>query len=314
MNNIFDTPYATYLVAAVTMAGFNLISYLTTVDVEIRWGLLYGVLAGAFGIFLGRAIYCAVQYEDIFYDPMGRWLGLSAFFDFHVGSVSVIGVIAGCLLAAPLVTFFMNKLTLPFLDAVTPALTMLFAFARIPEFLSGQGYGPVITVSWLQCPPIAMQNGWGEWMISIGCIEGLLLLGIMFIVYTPKKRKMGTQFLTGMVLIPASQLILESLRRDNALKIFTFARVNQIGFAVMLFAGCVGAWRCSVRYRHWRKSGWVEVALTVLGFGVLIAGEFALDKTQWPDLAIYLVMTAVLLGIVFCAMRRIIAGERHKLF
>ena len=63
---------------------------------------VYCLLCLLLGLFLGRAVYCAVRFDRVFYDAMGDFAGLSPFFDFRVGSVNIGGVLLGCILAAPL--------------------------------------------------------------------------------------------------------------------------------------------------------------------------------------------------------------------
>lgn len=274
-----------------------------------RWAVAYALTAALIGLLLGRGIYCGIHSLSIFYDPMGRFLGIAPFFDPRIGSVSVIGVVLGCLIAAPLTACCMKARPLALLDVLALPLTLLLCLARFAEPLSGQGFGATVETPWLCWAPLSIQNGWGGWMISICFIEAVLLLAIVVSLLRFRPRQTGTLFLTVLLLVTASQLIPESLRRDNALKIFTFARINQIGFVAMFFAGCVAGWLRSARLGQPKKPIWAELALTLLGIVLLIAGEFALDKTQWPDALIYLVMAAILLGMLAMGLRRVLRSD-----
>lgn len=275
-----------------------------------RWAVIYALIATLIGLLLGRGIYCGIHALSIFYDPMGRFMGLAPFFNPRIGSISVIGPVLGCLIAAPLTACCMKVRTCALLDVLALPLTLLFSLARFAEPLSGQGFGAAVEASWLCWAPLSIQNGWGGWMISICFIEAVLLLVIALSLLHFRPRQTGTLFLTVLLLVTASQLIPESLRRDNALKLFTFARINQIGFVAMFFAGCVAGWLRSARLGQPKKPIWLELALTLLGIVLLILGEFALDKTQWPDALIYLVMAAILLGMLTLGLRRVLRCDK----
>lgn len=309
MNNALYSPFGLVVALLVALSCVSLTNLFHHRGWQKRWAVSYAMTAAILSLLLGRAIYCGIHSASIFYDPMGRYMGLAPFFDTKVGTISVVGVVLGCLAAAPLTAVCMKARPLALLDVLALPLTLLFAMARFFEPLTGQGYGPAVTASWLCWEPLSAQNGWGGWMISICFIEGLLLLGIAAFLPFFKPRRTGTVFLVALLLVTASQLIPESLRRDNALKLFTFARINQICFVTLLFAGCVGGWVRSARLGQGRKAIWAELALTLLGILLLIAGEFALDKTQWPDAAIYLVMAVILLGMLGAALRRTLHND-----
>lgn len=275
-----------------------------------RWAIVYALTAALSGLLLGRGIYCSIHAMSVFYDPMGRFMGIAPFFDPRAGSVSVIGLVLGCLIASPVTARFMKVRTAALLDVLALPLTLLLCLSRFAEPLSGQGFGPAVEAPWLCWAPLAIQNGWGGWMLSICFIEAMLLLGIVIALLRFRPRQPGALFLTVLLLVTASQLIPESLRRDNALKLFTFARVNQIGFVAMFFGGCTAGWLRSVRQGQPKKPLWLELALTLLGIALLILGEFALDKTQWPDPLIYLVMTAILLGMLILSLRRTLRSDK----
>ena len=271
---------------------------------------LYTFIAVLLSLILGRSLYCSVHASNIFYDPMGRFLGLTPLFDLRIGNISVIGVALGCLIAAWITARLMRTSLSALLDTLCFPLTLLFSIMRFIEPLSGQGFGPTVTSPLLTWAPLSIQNGWGGWAISICFLEAVLLLVIAFILKRVQFQRTGNRFLLALLLITASQLIPESLRRDDALKIFTFARVNQIGFVALFFAGCVFCWlRSSNEHRKGRIP---ELLLILLGILLLIAGEFALDKTQWPDELIYLVMIALILGMLTPILCRLLRTDRSK--
>lgn len=272
-------------------------------------GFLCCALCAVLGLFLGRLIFCAVRSSVMFYDPLGRFAGLSPFFQLQIGSLSVIGVITGCLLSGVLYARCTRKETGKVMDALALPGVWLFAVMRFVEPLSKQGYGPQVTAPFLCFAPLSIQNGWGGWNLSICFIEGVLLsavaLGLMF----HKTKKSGTTALLALLLVSASQLLPESLRRDDVLRIFIFARITQMGFAVLFFLSAVLGWVRSKKQGLPGKRIALECALVLVSMVLLIGGEFALDKTQWPDGLIYLVMLAIILFMTVLAVRRLHRGD-----
>ena len=277
---------------------------------KLRGALAYAGIAAVLALALGRGIYCAIHASSIFYDPMGRSLGLAPLFDLRLGSFSGMGVVLGCLAAGFITAWLMHISTAQLLDSLSIPLIACFAAARFIEPLSGQGFGPAVSSPLLTWAPLSIQNGWGGWAVSVCFLEGLLLLAIALVLLRLPLHKAGSRMLLALLLVSASQLIPESLRRDDALKIFTFARVNQIGFAALFFAGCVWCWRRSAA--GCRKGIALEVTAVLVGIVLLIACEFALDKTSWPDGLIYLGMAILLLGMLWPVLHRTLCSDKQS--
>lgn len=250
---------------------------------------LYGVLAAALGMFIGRLIFCAVNWYDVFMDEMGEFAGIGPFFNPALGSMNVMGVVAGMLLAAPIAAAVTKVRAAKLLDAaVVPALVM-YILARAIEPLSGQGYGDMmgmeVCVSWLEA-----------------ALTALLLIAAPFLA--KKSHRPGTLSLYVLVLWSLLQILPESLRIDDALFVFVFARVTHIGLAV-----AIGFTLLGVLYAARRRLSVKEIVLDVIGLaaglGVAIGTIFALDKTNWPKLLVYALMIAACAELGFVICRRI---------
>lgn len=249
-------------------------------------GVLHAVLTAALGMFIGRAIYSAVCWYDIFLDAMGEFQGVASFFDPTIGSVNVMGFVAGLLLAAPITARITKVRAASLLDAaVLPALTM-YLLARAIEPLTGQGYGDFM-----------------EMEVSVCWLEAALTAVLLCLLpcLTKKSRRPGTLFQYALVMWCLLQILPEALRCDEALFVFVFARVTHLGLAVTLGFTLI---RLLVAGR--RHLSGKAIALDVLGLaaglGLAIGSIFALDKTNWPKLLVYLLMIAslTLLGFVIC--------------
>ena len=260
-----------------------------------RAALTHAALTAVLGLFLARAIYAAVCWYDIFLDAMGNFQGVGAFFDPTIGSMNVIGFLAGLLIAAPIAARLTRVNTASLLDAsVLPALTM-YILARLIEPLTGQGYGDLMEMEVCVC--------WLEAALTV------LLLAVCILFLHKKCRRPGTYFQYALVLWCLTQILPESLRCDEALFVLVFARVTHLGLAVtvgvtllrLLIAG---------RKHLTAKAVVLDVISLAAGLGLAIGSIFALDKTNWPKPLVYLLMIAAIveLGVVIC--RRIRLEDR----
>ena len=260
-----------------------------------RAALTHAALTAVLGLFLARAIYAAVCWYDIFLDAMGNFQGVGAFFDPTIGSMNVIGFLAGLLIAAPIAARLTRVNTASLLDAsVLPALTM-YILARLIEPLTGQGYGDLMEMEVCVC--------WLEAALT----AAVLVVCILFL--HKKCRRPGTYFQYALVLWCLTQILPESLRCDEALFVLVFARVTHLGLAVTVGVTLL---RLLVAGRSHLTAGAIVLDIIGLaaGLGLAIGSIFALDKTNWPKPLVYLLMIAAIveLGVVIC--RRIRLEDR----
>lgn len=251
---------------------------------------LFGVLAAALGLLLGRGVYCAVRWYEVFLDELGDFRSVLAFFDTTVGSANVMGIFAGLLLAAPLTARLTKTRAADYLDAaVVPALA-LYAFARAVEPLSGQGYGSLMGVD-----------------LCVSWMETVLTLVLLALVPTlrRKARKPGTLAQYALTLWCLVQILPESLRCDEALYVFVFARVTHLGLAVTLGLTLIRQLVLEGKRGLDKKAIALDVLGLAAGIGICIATIFALDKTNLPKPLVYGVMLLSLAELGFVILRRI---------
>ncbi|MBR6667620.1 MAG: hypothetical protein IKL25_04580 [Clostridia bacterium] len=247
---------------------------------------LYGAIAAALGFLVGRGVYAVICFQDIFMDEMGEFAGVWRFFDSTVGSVNVMGFVAGILLAAPIAAALTKKPAAEYLDmAVVPALVM-YILARMAEPLSGQGEGEIM-----------------EMEVCVSFIEAALTAIVLAFVpfLQGKSRKAGTLFQHALTLWCLAQILPESLRLDDSLSVFVFARVTHLGLAVTLGVTLLRLLIAGRNHLSAREITMDVIGLTA-GLGLAIATIFALDKSNLPKLLVYAVMVLsfVLLGYVIC--------------
>lgn len=260
-----------------------------------RAALTHAALTAVLGLFLARAIYAAVCWYDIFLDAMGNFQGVGAFFDPTIGSMNVIGFLAGLLIAAPIAARLTRVNTASLLDAsVLPALTM-YILARLIEPLTGQGYGDLMEMEVCVC--------WLEAALTV------LLLAVCILFLHKKCRRPGTYFQYALVLWCLTQILPESLRCDEALFVLVFARVTHLGLAVTLGVTLLRL-LVAGRSQLTAKAVVLDIIGLAAGLGLAIGSIFALDKTNWPKPLVYLLMIVAIveLGLVIC--RRIRLEDR----
>lgn len=304
--------YVFLMVMASLIAAVWAVYRCATNDAGVGRGLLFTALSGVLGLALGRGVYCGVRYVGIFYDPRGEFIGLSPFLDFSIGGINVIGVILGVLLAAGLTSLLCRGKGLDLLDgAIVPGL-FLFAAERFIEPMNNMGFGGLLTNEALYRFPFAIENGMGDYSLSVCFIEAVLaaLVGLALLIFYHKCNKSGTLAGIGLALLCVTQIIPESLRLDDVLFLFAFARVTQMGYAVLLFGTLVAFLIRGSRQGLSGKTIVIEILILLLGIGVCIGAEFALDKTNWPSLAIYTVMIAALLVMGIVTVRRGIKSDK----
>ena len=247
---------------------------------------LYGVIAAALGFLIGRGVYAVICFQDIFMDEMGEFAGLWRFFDSTVGSVNVMGFAAGILLAAPVTAALTKRRAAEYLDmAVVPGLVM-YILARMVEPLSGQGLGD-----------------FRELGVCVSFIEAVLTASVLALVpfIRSRCRKAGTLFQHVLTLWCLVQILPESLRLDDSLSVFVFARVTHLGLAVTLGVTLLRLLIAGRKYLT-AKEITMDVIGLAAGLGLAIGTIFALDKSNLPKLLVYgaMVLSFVLLGYVIC--------------
>ncbi len=251
---------------------------------------LYGALAAALGMLVGRGIHCAVAWYEVFFDPMGDFLGVKAFFDPTIGGVNVMGLVVGLLLAAPIAAAIMKEKTAAYLDAAAiPALGM-YILGRIIEPLTGQGYGDFM-----------------EMYVSVCYLEAALTAVVLIVAVLLGKRvrRAGTLAQYALVLWALVQIFPESLRCDNVLYVLVFARVTHLGLAFTVGLTLLRLlWQGSKNGLS-KKEITLDVLGLAAGIGLCIGMIFALDKTNWPKLLVYAGLLLALAELGFVVCRRI---------
>lgn len=306
--------YFLLLVAGFVIACAGVDAAAERAGVKSLGAILYSLLSAVLAVVLGRIVYCAVRFDWLFYDELGEFTGLWPLIDPKAGSLNVIGVLLGCLLAAPIAGAITKQKASSYLHCAAIPGVFLFAFARLIEPLSGQGYGEMLSNEKFCFFPLALENGMGEYALSVCFIEAVLALivGIVLLFLRSRYEKPVSLGLAALTLLAVSQIVPESLRRDDVLYLFIFARVTQIGYAVILAGSLFAALAMGIKRGLGKGRAFAEALLMLLGIAACVGGEFALDKTNLPNLVVYLAMIAVLIGLALLNLGRIRKEDRAE--
>lgn len=123
--------------------------------------------------------------------------------------------------------------------------------------------------------PFGVADFYGSYNWAVFIFEALVAIGIAVVLYRLTVKKAGGKAVMMVLLYAATQILCESLRQDSVLR-WGFVRVNQIIGAVLI-AGVLVLCFCLTEKRDWRKFVG-SFLLMLLGMGVVIAMEFALEK------------------------------------
>ena len=276
-------------------------------------------LALPLGLLGARAFYVLARLE--FFVEIGGWNWLwpeDMFSDWGVATgFALWGAVGGCALAACLAGRITGQRTADILDALAPAGALAIGLYRFGEFWIGEGVGPYVETEALCFFPLAIVNEWEEWKLAVFVMEGLAALVILGVLLLRGTRgRPGDRARLFLILFCATQIVLESLRRDSFLR-WMFVRVSQLTAALVL-AGLMAA--AIVRWRRHperepltgRRVG-LCCGLVLLGVGATIALEYAMDKSGTLPLWLAYVLEAcccVLLGVT--AGRIVLPGGRKR--
>ena len=185
-----------------------------------------------------------------------------------------------------------KRQTAALLHLAAPGAAAALAMARLGEYFTGQGLGKLVDAEALHFFPLAVQDMWEDWCMPVFFYEALAAAVIAVIAWRllKGKRPAAEVFI---VLLGVTQILFESWRMDEFIR-FGFVRFNQIVSAVLMAIVMALRIRRAVKERGWSAWQTVRIGLFLAGIGVVIAIEFALDKSAIDNRLLYVIMAATL--------------------
>ena len=253
-------------------------------------------LSGLLGGLFSRLGFCLMNRE------LGAMMPLSSWIQITGGGWSMAGLVIGVMLAALLCARITGQKAGKTLDIVACALPLFMALERfgegcIPEF----DYSRDLSTDLLKHSFLAFSDDYGAYLAT------WKLAGIVMLILFPiliwdviRSREDGDTALLFLLLFGSCSAILESLRYDRFLSI-SFVGLEQILAAVFLGAGVVILALRAGKAK--RRLGVIAVISLLMMVGIVIGLEFALDRTTFNKIVIYLAFAAVAAIPVVLALR-----------
>ena len=244
----------------------------------------YMLSAVPLAVFFGRLVFCLFRRAAVFYDMVdGHFLGIAPLFKGWEGGFSLPGLLIGLLLAVP-ITAKCSKEDASRLSGWMAALgALLMAFAHLGTILAGEGYGDI-----LESPAFyAVGNAYGEWYVAVFAFEAAVYGALFVFLLLARSAHPASKQHALIVSYGALQLFLESLHRDNYMRLEAngFIRVHQLLCLALLLYGLVLIARSCDRSMRFKQSTlhFILLALAVL---FVIAAEFH-EKLPFSTLLLY---------------------------
>lgn len=271
-------------------------------------GLIAVPISAALAFALAKVFYALLMYNRTL-----AVYGLDSLTRMRPEEFSFFGGCVGASLGMALTAKLTKENAGKFLDAFAPAGAAAIALARLAEKHLGMlGASKYDTESALLCRfPFAVSNEWDEWYLAVFVLEALIAL-VICVVSALRKREEKLPmllFLRVCYALCAAQVFCESVRMMSMR--WGFVRAEQLLCGVSVFFillyHCVKAPEKNFLKRFWPL-------LACLGcIGALVGVEFALDRTEIPDMYWYGAMLAVLAALgaieIFCVHRRFRANK-----
>lgn len=304
------TLYALCVVAAVT-AGLLLFcweqrrSRLHPDTAEI-----FALLALPLGLIGARLFYCLCRL------PIYLAMGLGNILRLWDGGYALWGAFGGVVLAAILTAKITRQPAVKLLDALAAPAALAIALCRLAELTNGEGIGMEVYNPLFQRFPFAVFDAdWEVWFWAICVLEAAVALVILAILLTKKPGKSGDHAKLFVILYCSSQILLESLRRDQFLR-WLFVRVSQLT-AVLVLGGlmfwALYKWmKAPAELRMPKKQLIANWVVFLVGVGVCIGMEFAVDKSAYMSVALcYSIMAVCCVVFGYTSYRLIMKGTKE---
>ena len=243
---------------------------------------LTALCAGIFGLLVSRVVFCLLNRELGEFTPLSFWPQLSG------GGWSLFGLIGGVWIGGLISARIAKENTFRILDALSLAILPLIAAERIGENrIEDFDISRPLDSRFLSGSFLAV--GEDEPCLATYYVAAAVAV-ILFVILAlrlVRMEKAGNVMTSFMLLFGASSIVTESLRYDRFLSI-SFVGLQQIAAALMLAAGVI------VSVRQYSRPKTVLSAAAVISLplmvGAVIGLEFALDRTNWNKILIYILM------------------------
>ena len=264
---------------------------------------LTALLSGVFGLICSRLAFCLLNQELGSLTPFHIWPQINS------GGWSMFGMIGGVFLGGWISAKILKVKTGRILDMLSLSVLPLIAAERIGENrLDYFDISRTLDSSFLKGSFLAV--GEDEIYLATYYVAAAVavILFIVLLISAAKSGMDGRLTIRFLLLFGAASIITESLRYDFFLSV-SFVGLQQVAAALMLALGDILAIRRSNR----PKSDLAIAAIVSLPLmvGAVIGLEFALDRTTWNKVLIYLLMI-ITVGIPAGLGMKLLSSEKEN--
>lgn len=263
-------------------------------------GLVLGLVSGACALVCSHLLFCVVRWGYIINDLGGTAAFLVTFWE---GGYTMYGAILGGLLGAFVFAMIRRQPVMSCFDTIVPGMLFLVAAGRYAEQYTLQGMASYRAAEALSMLPFASVGEWGDPMLKVYAYEAIVaLVALGFWLYSFwKKAPAGRAAENGLIVLSTWQIMMESWRGDELIK-FGFVCLNMLMAAAVLVAILVPRIVRTVKAQGWKPWTIARIVIFLAAIGIVIAIEFALDKSDINNTLLYAVMTAAILGMTASAL------------
>ena len=272
---------------------------------------IFALLALPLGLIGARLFYCLCRL------PIYLAMGVGNILRLWDGGYALWGAVGGVVLAAILAAKLTKQSAVKLLDALAAPAALTIALCRFAELANGEGIGMELYEPFFQRFPFAVYDAdWEVWFWAVCVAEGLAALVITGVLLCLKKNAPGGKAKLFLILYCSSQILLESLRRDQFLR-WLFVRVSQLT-AVLVLGGlmfwALYRWvKAPAELRMPKKQLILNWVIFLLCVGVCIGMEFAVDKSaDMPVWLCYSIMAVCCVVFGYTSYRLIMKGVSAK--
>lgn len=295
--------YGLWLAAGLLLGGLLLLWRVRNKPTLKDAAALSLVLGSLFGLILARLLF--VLADSTFREV----LSLRNVLTLTTGGFAMYGALAGAVGGMWLAARLTKGDTCHLLDMATPSLLLFVGFARIGEGYTAIGTGRPVVSDTIRGTILTVPDAYGDYLRTYA-LEAVVafVLFVVAIKLSNGKRRKGDAFLLSALLYGLTQTLMESLRNDRHLD-FGFVGLQHVLSAVLFGAILIYA---AIR---WLKAGRPKplavialVSLPIL-VGLVIALEFAIDRTDWNKLLCYGAYIALLCWPAYATWRLLSGSE-----
>lgn len=263
-------------------------------------GVALGLVSGAFALVCSHLLFCAVRWGYIMNDLGGSAAFLVTLWE---GGYTMYGAILGGILGAFVFARVKKLPVMPALDATVPGMMLLVAAGRFAEQFTLQGMASYRAAEALNMLPFAGTGEWGDPMLRVYAYEVIVAFAAFAVSMwlVARKAPVGRAAENGLIVLSTWQIMMESWRGDELIK-FGFVCLNMLMAAAVLVAILVPRIVRTVKTQGWKAWSIARIALFLAAVGIVIAIEFALDKSDINNTLLYAVMTAAIIAMMASAL------------